>query len=203
MTALNKNLTAIFVSVVAVSLGGAFTMFQSEEPATGTKSDSSKVLGHFEFVLKDKDGNVVAYRQTDNKIVNNGLNFTANRLFGTTLTVSHASTAYFQYIGVGSSNTAAAATQTDLVTQIGNHRLATVTNVGSNVGDPGIGAKLVATFGPGKITNSSGGTTIQESGIFDGFNSTNLYARQTFSSISVGPSDSLTVTWTVVFTSGT
>jgi hypothetical protein len=204
MTTLNRNLAAILLVAVAASTGGAFAIMQTDQVAPQTQGDSGGVLGHIEMVVKDADGNIKAYRQTDNLIVGNGLNFTSNRLFGTTHVVDKASTANFNYIGVGTTATAATDLDVDLLAVASAHRLATVTNVVTTGGSPDIiGAQLQATWPANRITNSTT-VTIVESGVFDnGANTTanaNMYSRQVFTGIAMNPADSLTVTWTITFT---
>lgn len=204
MTTLNRNLAAILLVAVAASTGGAFAFMQTDQVAPQTQGDSGGVLGHIEIVVKDADGNIKAYRQTDNLIVGNGLNFTSNRLFGTTHDVDKASTANFNFIGVGTGVTAVADTQVDLGSVASAHRLATVTNQATLSGTPDIiGAQLQATWPANRITNSST-VTITESGVFDavgnGTANSNMYSRQTFTGIAMNPADSLTVTWTITFT---
>ena len=165
----------------------------------GVKADETKILGHIELVLYGADGAIKAYRQTDNLVVTNGDNVTANQIFGTSLPTSHTPfSGSFQYIGVGTSGTAAAVTQTDLLIPQSNHRLATVTN-GAIHGT----AQVQVTFPANRLTNSSA-VGIQESGLFDAFGNTtsnsNMFARQTFSSINVNPADTLKITWTVTIT---
>lgn len=192
--------TTLIVAIVAIaSVGGAFALSQDfTSPQNNIKSENMKSLGHIQLVVYGVDGAIKGYRQTDNLVVTNGDNVTANRIFGTTLTTSHAFSGAFNYIGVGSSSAAALVTQTDLSTPVSNHRLATVTN-GAIHGT----AQIQVTFPANRLTNSSA-VGIQESGLFDAFGNgtgnSNMFARQTFSSISVNPADTLQVTWTVTIT---
>lgn len=192
--------TTLIVAIVAIaSVGGAFALSQDfTSPQNNIKSENMKSLGHIQLVVYGVDGAIKGYRQTDNLVVTNGDNVTANRIFGTTLTTSHAFSGAFNYIGVGTSNTAAAVTQTDLSGPQSNHRLATVTN-GAIHGT----AQVQVTFPANRLTNGSS-VNIQESGLFDAFGNgtanSNMFARQTFTAISVNPADTLQVTWTVTIT---
>lgn len=188
--------TTLIVAIVAIaSIGGAFALSQDfTSPQNNIKSENMKSLGHIQLVVYGADGAIKGYRQTDNLVVTNGDNVTANQIFGTTLTTTTSFGGAFKYIGVGSSSTAAAVTQTNLQTQVSSHRQGTVTN-GAIHGT----AQIQVTFPANRLTNSSA-VGIQESGLFDGYNATNLFARQTFTSISVNPADTLQVTWTVTIT---
>ncbi len=162
-----------------------------------THSEGTKILGHVVLTLYGSDNIVKAYRQSDNLVVTNGDNSTANRIFGTTLSTNSAQGGTFSYVSVGTSGTAASTIQLNMLQQAGSHRLGTVTN-GVIHGQ----ALIAATFPANKITNNSAGINIQEVGLFDSISNstTNLFARQTYSAINVFPADSLQVTWTVTIT---
>jgi hypothetical protein len=191
---------ALIVGLVSIASIATITTLSQDFHSLpkGVKADETKILGHIQLVLYGPDGAIKAYRQTDNLVVTNGDNVTANAVFGTTLTTSHAFSGKFNYIGVGTSSTAAAVTQTDLQSVQSAHRLATVSN--SVIHGT---AQIQVTFPANRLTNSSA-VGIQESGLFDAFGNgtatTNMFARQTFSSINVNPADTLQITWTVTIT---
>ncbi len=197
---MTSKYVALTVGLIAIaSMAGIYSLdltFNSNQ--NDVKADKMKTLGHLQLVLYGPDGDIKAYRQTDNLVVTNGDNVTANRIFGTTLTTSHAFSGAFNYIAVGTGSTAVAATQTDLTTVASAHRLATVTN-GAIHGT----AQVQVTFPANRLTNSSS-VNIQESGLFDAFGNgtanSNMFARQTFTAIGVNPADTLQITWTVTVT---
>ena len=196
-----RSMAMILMGVIVMSTSGVYSLTQnaqSTQSSSGT-GEQPVVLGHIEIVEKDKDGNIKAYRQTDNLVVSNGLNATSNALFGTSQTTT-ATVGKFQFVGVGTSATAVASTDTNLGAQRGNHYLGTVTNIQSG-GGSGMGAQIVNTWAAGKLANaSSTSTTINEAGLFDGYNATNMYAHQVISpGITLGTSDTLTVTWKITF----
>ena len=186
-----------------MSTSGVYSLTQNVQ-TTQTSSgaqESPVILGHITAVVKDQYGDIKAYRQTDNMVVSNGLNATTNLLFGSGLqTTTVASPHKFSYVGVGTTNTAVAYTQTDLAAQRGAHVNGTVTAIHAN-GGTGMGAQIVGNWAAGKLANaSSTTTTITEAGLFDGLNSTNMYARQVISpGISLGTADTLAVTWQITF----
>jgi len=209
-----RNLAMILMGVVAMSTSGVYSLTQSMQTTqTGSgMTEQPVVLGHIEAIVKDQNGNIKAYRQTDNLVVSNGLNATVNKLFGPTSgttgfpqpTSINGTAGQFQYVGVGTSNTAVAYTDSALTAQRASKLLGTVTGIRAG-GGTGMGAQIVATWAAGKLANaSSTTTTIQEAGLFDsGANATsssNLYAHQVISpGISLGTSDTLTVTWKITF----
>ena len=189
----SKNLEIMIVAVTVVSLSTFFIIYQTDNTKP-LHSDGPKILGHVEVVLYGQDGMIKAYRESDNQVVTNGDNATTNILFGTTLSTTNSTGNKFQYIGVGTSSTSPAATQTNLLSQQSSHRLATITN--GNIHGT---VQLQATWPANRLTNSSS-VNIAESAVFDGGNKTNMFARQTFTAINANPADSLTVTWTITIT---
>ncbi len=53
-------------------------------------SEGTKILGHVVLTLYGPDNMIKAYRQSDNVVVTNGDNSTANRIFGTNLNTNSA-----------------------------------------------------------------------------------------------------------------
>jgi len=202
MNTLSKNVAILALTVVAISSGGAFAMIQDDQ-APQITDDGAKIFGHLEIVARDADGNIKAYRQTDNLVVTNGLEAAAERLFGADHTTSRSTIEVFDTVGVGTGTGGAAAGDEDLGTQrAGKLEDGTVDTSGTN------GAIIGVTFpasGSGSLQNASGTVAITESGLFDStLNATsasNMFARQTFTAINVGESDTLTVTWTITFAS--
>ena len=197
MNTLSKNVAILALTVVAISSGGAFAMIQDNE-VPQTTSDDVKVLGHVEVVARNADGEIKAYRQTDNIIVTRGFECAAKDLFGAPQT-NCGSIGIFDKIGVGTDATAAVVGNTNVGTQASNKRIdASVADSGSS------GAIIDATWLANTLKNGTGTTAVVESGLFDavGNGTGNMFARQTFTAINVGESDTLTVTWTVTFAQG-
>lgn len=205
----HRNLTMILIGVVVMSTSGVYSLTQSAQ-TTQTNSGTTEqpvILGHIVAIVKDQNGNIKAYRQTDNLVVSNGLNSTINALFGSgTQTISSGTfPSTFKYVGVGTDNTAAAHAQLGLVAQRGLKHIGTVTAITVANGDTGEGAQIQANWGAGILANSSStSTTIQEAGLFDstanGTTTSNMYARQVISpGISMGTADTLQVTWKITF----
>lgn len=191
-------LTMTALSIV-VALSGVFVAFQVFHSTSALQSDNMKGLGHVTLTLYGTDGSIKAYRQTDNLIVNNGDNSTVNKMFGVARTTT-AAVGTFNAVAVGTGATAPTTANTALGTQSG-HKVIGATSIATATHGNVV---LTATFNPGKITNSS--AAITEAGIFDNTaanlanNGTNMFARQTFTSITVGSADTLTIAWTVNIT---
>ena len=87
--------------------------------------DNLKLRGDVSIVLKSADGSVKDSRAIKNLVVNDGLNFIVSRMKDTTQgAMSH--------MAVGSSTTAAAAGQTDLVSILGSREALDSTAVSTN-----------------------------------------------------------------------
>lgn len=189
-----KLLAMLAITVVAVSSTGAFAFVDNETQTNANgMTDSTGLLGHIEVVVRDENGNIKEYRQTDNKIVTVGLQAFSQDLFGANWSLTLGT---FDKIGVGTGTTAPVAGNTNLETQRGNKQLGTVTTDGT------VGAKISRTFaasGASSLNNATGTVAITEATLHDNHvNATgNLFARQTFTAVNVGISDSLTVDWTI------
>src|SRR5574337_1733986 len=189
---------AMLVGLAAiVSIGGAFALVQPNQPASEMHADGMKTMGHVALTVYGADGAIKAYRQTDNLVVNNGDNATVNRMFGVSRTTTGSVGTPFVAVAVGTGNTSPTSTDTALGTQVGHKVIASTSIATATHGN----VVLTANFAAGKITNSTT-LNITEAGIFDNTsanptsNSTNLFARQTFTQIGIGPSDTLQITWT-------
>ena len=190
-----KLLAMLAITVVAVSSTGAFAFVDNETQASANGvTDGPTILGHIEVTVMDETGNIKEYRQTDNLVVTEGLKAFSERLFEANLWTLNSGE--FKNIGVGTGTTGAAAENTDLETQQGGKQLGTVSQDGT------VGAKIEFAYpasGSGSLQNSTGTVAITEAILSDSIaNATgNLFARQTFTAVNVGQSDSLTISWTI------
>ena len=154
------------------------------------------MVGHAEVVLKDSDGYVKAYRQSDNVVVLNGQNCSADLLFGVFEAggLCDGAEAEFTDIRIGSdTNDPAAATDTQLTADLG------FTGTGELISeDP-------ATTNTGAIKTIegtfvlTGATTVGEVGLFDapGLGS-DMFSRISLSTpITAGTDDTVTITYEI------
>jgi hypothetical protein len=78
-----SHLIAFVVAVSAVSIGVISSNGISATPmAVGSVIESGGMVGHVEYTLYDKDGNIKSYAQGDNFVVNNGDDCVAAAIFG-------------------------------------------------------------------------------------------------------------------------
>lgn len=176
-------------------------------PATtvNTYSTGLNMLGHAEVVLKDADGNIKAYQQSDNVIPINGQDCSADLLFGDFddgLCNSGAGTAAkWLFIGVGSDGvTTATDVDTDLGTELSISRTGTlIAEDAATEGASGTGA-MKTVRGTFVLTSSA---TVAEVGLFDDFpdgegGDSDMFSRIVLGTpISAGPGDTVTITYKV------
>jgi len=149
------------------------------------QKDTTKATGKVTFKLLDKDGNVKEERTIPNLVVNIGLSVIANRLH------TSATDGAMSHMGVGTSSTAAAAAQTDLIAITGPRRaLTSQTIVTETITDDSI--DYVGTFPAGASTGA-----LVEAGIFNALTVGQMLARTTFGVINKAASDSLIITWRI------
>jgi hypothetical protein len=145
-------------------------------------NENLKLFGQLSIVLKDKDGKIKDTREVKNLVVNKGLEYIASRM-------KDASKGVMSHMGLGSGTTAAAASQTDLVTLLGaREALDSTTIAGSN------NEKIVyvSAFEAGDATGA-----VTEAGIFNASTSGDMLCRTVFSVVNKASDDTMSVTWTI------
>lgn len=161
--------------------------------------DSIKVLGNLEIIKRDKSNNIVETRTIPNLVVTTGKAAITQRMvhdFSDSNTTIQPFGGTFGRMAIGTSGTAAQATDGDGGTGVGlgsteiqSHSPLQNVIVGSTV-------TYTAVFA-GKGDGVSHG--IKEAGIFNSptANTGTMLCRTTFSEISKGSSDSLTINWNI------
>ena len=210
----NKLSIIALVAIVAVGaglVGYASSTSEVVSPATSFAS-SALVSGQMTLELRDSEGNLKAYRQTDNVITRNGEDCAAKALFaparytagGVTSGAycTGAITVPFSFIALGTGTTTETNNDVDMQAQTVVSGLTissgTVSFTNSTGGaTTGTGASVISiakTF-----TAGAGPTTISEAGLFNGTtaNTNGIFAHKTFTGIVVNSGDSLAVTWTI------
>ena len=141
-------------------------------------TESINVKGNLEVILLDETGNQKDYRKINNLVVAVGKDTIASRMVGNT-------TAIMSHMAVGSSNTAAATSQTALGTELGRVVLDSSTRAANTI-------TYVATFPAGTGTGS-----ITEAGILNDSSSGNMLCRTAFGVVTKSASDIVIITWNV------
>ena len=202
---MQNNITklALLFGIIA-TLGFGINSAQAAEISGG--------LGHITLVLKDSDGSIKQYVQTDNVITHEGLDCLIEQIFGDAPDATGcADTTAFDTIAIGE-GTDQGITATGLGVVMGAGCNAASPAVGvAPVADAGTGTQKVTitavfgggTAGSGNIDNSICTGTITEAGLFNVGDATvaptNIFAYQFFTGIALASADTLTVTWDIDF----
>ena len=139
--------------------------------------ENIKLTGNLTIVLNRENGTKDVYEHK-NLVVTTGKNFIASRMKDTT-------DGAMSHMAIGSGNTAAAAGDTALGTQLDIQSL-TSTTVSTNT------VTYAATFGAGNGTGA-----VAEAGVFNASSSGTMLCRSVFSVVNKGAGDSMTVTWVI------
>ena len=145
-------------------------------------NENLKLSGQLNIVLKDKAGNVKDERTVNNLVVNKGLEYIASRMKDATKGV-------MSHMALGSGTTAAAATQTDLVTLLGAREALDSTTIAGSNNEKVV---YVSAFEAGDATGA-----ITEAGIFNASTSGDMLCRTVFSVVNKAADDTMSVTWTI------
>ncbi len=221
-----KSITTItaLVAALAVTSGGlglSLTgVFDDNNVTTTSNTVNGLMMGHLVVEAHNEAGELVAYRQSDNEVVDDGEQCILKMLFATTgaseagrgeyastTACTGALTNAWDVIAIGTGSTTAADTQVILVNETGS---------GTNNADgmPGLerGTATTKTWTNGtsntttkivlsKTFTSNAGSDphlIGESGLFNSTtaDANGMLARQTFTDVSLSNGDSITITWT-------
>jgi len=200
------------LAVTAGGLGLSLTgVFDDDSVIAQSNTATGLMMGHLTIEAHDEGGDLIAYRQTDNEVVDDGEQCILKMLFATTDSTAGrggytgtsactgALTGAWDVISIGTGTTAAADTQVLLVnetsTSNGLERGTATTKTWTN-GTGATTTKLVLskTF----TSDSPRAHTIAESGLFNStsVDANGMLARQVFTGVALSDGDSITITWT-------
>ena len=200
------------LAVTAGGLGLSLTgVFDDDNVIAQSNTATGLMMGHLTVEAHDEGGDLIAYRQTDNEVVDDGEQCILKMLFATTDSTAGrggytgtsactgALTGAWDVISIGTGTTAAADTQVLLVnetsTSNGLERGTATTKTWTN-GTGATTTKLVLskTF----TSDSPRAHTIAESGLFNStsVDANGMLARQVFTGVALSDGDSITITWT-------
>jgi hypothetical protein len=129
----------------------------------------------------NSQGELINSFEVPNLVVTSGKNYIASRIKDTTYSA-------MTYMAIGTSSTAASATDVILVAESGRVALS-ATTVSTNT------ITYTATFPAGTGTSTSPG--IQEAGILNASNGGTMLCRTVFPSVAKASGDSIAITWVV------
>tara|TARA_B100000963_G_scaffold329378_1_gene318653 strand:+ start:7659 stop:8108 length:450 start_codon:yes stop_codon:yes gene_type:complete len=141
--------------------------------------ENLSLSGDVTIELVDANGNVKEKREIKNLVVSSGLTFICSRMADTSSNV-------MSHMALGSSNTAAAANQTDLISILGSREPLDSTTTSSNT------ITYIASFEAGDATGA-----VVEAGLFNGSSGGTMLCRTVFPVVNKGAQDILNITWVI------
>jgi len=210
-----------FISLDAISATSFVTM-----KAASDIHETSQMIGHVTYELRDADGNIKHYFQSDNVIVEVGTDCAAHAIFdiGTTDVCTLGGEGGFAFIAIGNA-TGATADVTDIALDISdggfvNFDDPNFPNAGDELARSGLIDATITPAGGGADTTVSiastaftftdlgpSGTKITQSGLFDSstIRTPNMFSIRDIpgvdgSGLGVLKADTLQVTWTITLT---
>ncbi len=209
-----------FISLDAISV----TSFATMKVASDVH-ETGKMIGHVTYELRNADGNIIQYLQSDNVIVDAGTDCAAAAIFDTddTVCTNTLGADGFAYIAIGNA-TGATADPSDIALDISDGG---ATNFGDEVNFPNAGdemgrsslidaditaatsttdttvsiASLPFEFDKANLDVGPDGTVITQSGLFDSATGGNMFSIRDIPPVGTGlavtNADTLSVTWTI------
>ena len=210
------------LAVTAGGLGLSLTgVFDDDSVIAQSNTATGLMMGHLTVEAHNDGGDLIAYRQTDNEVVDDGEQCILKMLFATTdstagrggytstTACTGALTGAWDVIAIGTDNdngsyaTGTAAATVDTLVLLGNETST------SNGLERGTATTKTWTNGTGATTtklvlsktftsDSPRAHAIGESGLFNSTtaDANGMLARQTFTDVSLSDGDSITITWT-------
>src|SRR3990172_5237653 len=215
----SKNIGLIMAVLVAITAGTVYAITDGVDLQSASLDNpiaTTKILGHIQAIVYDKSGNIIAYRQADNAIVNTGLNVLASQLFIDEPLGNHTNSTNGRmgWMNIGNQSVPAPAPgDTELGCALisaglgdapcGTTRALCASQLSEidrrdaydNGGFSRMNITAIATF-DGAVCSSA---NIQEAGLWN--NATTcigcgqMFARNTFGSVTLTTTDSLELTW--------
>jgi len=145
-------------------------------------NETMKLTGEVSIVLKGKNGQIKDTREIKNLVVNTGLAYFISRSVGVAKDV-------MSHMALGSSTTAAAAGQTDLVTILGAREALDSSTISGSNNEKVV---YVCGFDAGDATGA-----VTEAGVFNALTAGDMLCRTVFAVVNKGADDTMTVTWTI------
>ena len=184
---------AIVLGVILIGSIATVNMafVQNNEFSANSIKNTAGMMGHITLTAVNEDGNIIAYRQTDNVIVNSGDDCIAQNLFGTSFSCNTA-TAPYTTIVIGNdsvpvhveSDTSVTSYQATTGGTLGQASTAQATS-GAFITVTAAFLNVSANIAEAALRNNA------ESALGD------TLALNEFSTIILGTTDSLTIDWTI------
>lgn len=204
----SKNIGMLMIAVAIIGTSGTFALVDGslDSQSIDTTVDTQGLFGHVEATVYDEDGNIKAYTQSDNKIVNNGLDMIMKNTFspagGHTGGISTAlGQVTHMQLGIGTAEVAAGI---NIITVASVSGTCTADTFTSSAAGGGAAITLTGTFTIAGDGTGGCGDVLGEAGLFDGSTGSgidDMFAQNAFAStVDLAGTDSLVVNWTFTFT---
>lgn len=188
------TLIALLGIVSAAGLAAFSTGLFADSTTKSTLDSAAYMTGHLKLTAYDENGNVKAYRQTDNIVLNKGDDCMAELIFDNTGTDQCTQEQLFDvvHIGTGSDGSTSEGDAPPLPITCTTSINATTSAVTAASGTGGSQTLLTAAF-------NNVGANIDEAALKDSVacGGGNALAYQQFTEIPLGANDDLTVEWTI------
>ena len=193
---MQKTNSILFLgAVIAMGLGVYGASEFLSDAQSSVLSSGSFMTGHLTLTAYDENGNIKAYRQTDNVVLNTADNCMSEILFTLTSGNGCTSAAKYDFIHIGISSDASTSEADADPLPIGFTTVDTSTDsivLTNATGTGGAATKLTATFLD--VNANIDEAALRNSSTEGGGNA---LAYQQFTEIVLGASDDLTVEWTI------
>jgi len=190
----HKLLLSIIPIILSIGILSTVNYDTLDFSANSVPKEHVKIMeGHLQVILTDKNGEVKQIVDKKNMIVGEGLETVLDLLFDDINLNGNATDSKFDTIKIGDGNTAPTANDYDLQTPISGCVAIedpTITGGGTN---STTWAYTSVQFSGATCTSA----TVSEAILINDLTSYEVLARQTFTDINVGASDTLTVNWNV------
>ena len=195
MISTQKNFALMLMGLAMLVPGGIFAMAQVEN--VDPINEQGGITGHVTAVLRDADGNIKQYSQSDNAIIDDGKEFIADDIFGTSLS-GGTTTNNFDFIEIGTNNTIHIETDT-VATAFTSVSCPRVQDAGVAT-DVSTGGQVVLTV-ESAFAGSTGNcaATFAEALLANAITGGEVLALTQFSggTVTLTAADTLTITWAI------
>ena len=189
----HRNISIIVIVGVFGFLLGSFGIISSNTD-TSLQTDSVFAVGHLQLILKDADGSITQYIQTDNLILDSGFNTMADLVFSGIDFNTGGLDQQFNILALGNSSQ----TETEGDTGLIETHIDCPGTIATITGNPSSGGSGTLVILNVTFNGSDGCTgTFLEAVIQNDLTDGEALSRQVFSPITLEDNDSLGVEWII------